>query len=404
MFRKALLSITTLLVAISCDKQTQPTPSPEPEPEPVVIPAQQSKYYMTAAEDLEGKVSGETAGLKVLLQDSKYYAVGERVLSVSYVADKDVAGTVEDGVVSDGSHSVTMTWASSDPVKRPAVGHAPEAGEFGLLCLPGTFQGKFTVITSRYTYAFTTPVTATAGQTVTVTLDFALADEQPVRKVGIIGDSISTFDGTMCNPDYSPFYPGNDPNVGSSDPAVAANAVDTKEKTWWWRVIYDKMQYGQLDVNNSWSGTRVVHEVKKGRASGNSIPAGFVDRAYEFVDPDIIIIHGGTNDRNQSSPVGSYDWDYPIGQLDANCYRSAMILLVKKLQARYEGVQIIMLIGDRLTPDYEEANKTVAEHFGLPYVNFVGDSIEKCSGSHPTSNAFKQMADKIYDTCKDYLP
>ena len=412
MVRKVFLTIATMVLvgAVACHKQPKPDPDPEPGPpgpEPVVesvVPAEQSKFYMIAAEDLEGKVSEETAGIKVLLQDSKYYAVGERVLSVKYEADKDIAGTVKEGTVTGGGHVVTMTWASQDPLHRPAVLHAPEAGEYGILCLPGSFSGKFTVTTSRYTYEFTKTVTAVANQTVTVPLDFAAPDEQPTRKVGIIGDSISTFEGTMCSPEYTAFYPAKDPNVGNADATLAAKAVDSKEKTWWWRVIYDNMQHGTLDVNNSWSGTRVVHEVKNGYSSGKPTPAGFVDRAYAFVDPDIIIIHGGTNDRNQSSPLGTYDWDLPIGQLDANSYRSAMILLVKMLQNRYEGVQIIMLIGDRLTADYEAANKAVAEHFGLPYVNFVGDTIEKCSGSHPTSPAFKQMADKIYDTCKDYLP
>ena len=38
----------------------------------------------------------KTAGLKVLLQDSKYYAVGERVLSASYAADKDIVGEIKD--------------------------------------------------------------------------------------------------------------------------------------------------------------------------------------------------------------------------------------------------------------------------------------------------------------------
>ena len=413
MTRKFFLAIATMLLmgVASCHKQPKPDPDPDPGPGPdpgpsveTVIPAEQSKFYMTAAEDLEGKVTDNTAGLKVLLQDSKYYAVNERVLSVSYAADKDIVGTVKDGGVTGGSHIVTMTWASQDPVHRPAVLHAPEAGEFGIQCLPGAFSGKFTVTTSRYTYEFTKTVTAVAGQTAAVTLDFAAPDVQPTRKVGIIGDSISTFDGTMCSLEYTAFYPGSDPNVGNADATLAAKAVDSKEKTWWWRVIYDNMQHGTLDVNNSWSGTRVVHEVKNGRSSGQPTPAGFVDRAYAFVDPDIIIIHGGTNDVNQSSPLGTFDWDLPIGQLDANSYRSAMILLVKMLQNRYEGVQVIMLIGDRLSANYEAANKEIAEHFGLPYVNFVGDTIEKCKGSHPTAPAFKQMADKIYDTCKDYLP
>ena len=74
------------------------------------------------------------------------------------------------------------------------------------------------------------------------------------------------------------------------------------------------------------------------------------------------------------------------------------------LQNRYEGVQLIIVIGDMLTTDYETSVIEIAKHFEIPYVNFVGDKVEKCSGSHPTSPAFDQMAKKIYETCKDYLP
>jgi hypothetical protein len=164
------------------------------------------------------------------------------------------------------------------------------------------------------------------------------------------------------------------------------------------------MKNGELDVNASWSGTRVIHEVKTGRQSGKSMGAGFVDRAYDFVDPDIVIIHGGTNDRNQSTPVGEYTWDLPIGQGNLGNYRSAYIELIKMIQNRYEGVQIIIIVGDRLTPDYEQATIAIAEHFGLPYVNFVGETIDKCSGSHPNAPAFDKMAKMIYEQCIDYLP
>ena len=142
----------------------------------------------------------------------------------------------------------------------------------------------------------------------------------------------------------------------------------------------------------------------EGVSSHKIIPAGFVDRAYNFRNPDIIIIHGGTNDVNGKTPLGSFDWDKSIDELDDSCYRSGLIKLVKMLQARYEGTKIIILIGDRLTSGYAEANKSVANHFGLPYVNFVGDTIDKCKGSHPDANGFQKMADKIYETCKDYLP
>ncbi len=78
--------------------------------------------------------------------------------------------------------------------------------------------------------------------------------------------------------------------------------------------------------------------------------------------------------------------------------------LIKMIQNRYEGVQIIIIIGDRLSTDYEKATIAIAKHFGLPYVNFVGVTIDKCSGSHPTAPAFDKMASMIYEQCIDYLP
>ena len=213
------------------------------------------------------------------------------------------------------------------------------------------------------------------------------------HRVGILGDSISTFAGVLCNSAYGPFYPNDDPNVGVNPDL----AVDCKEKTWWWRLIYGYMPNAELDANSSWGGTRVVHEVKK------DIGAGFVDRAYDFVNPDIIIIHGGTNDKNQSTPLGEYDWDAPVGEGDLSCFRSAYVQLVKMLQERYEGVQLILLIGDTLTSGYENSIIEIARHFGLPYVDFVGVTIPKCKGSHPTAQGMSIMAERIYNTCKDYL-
>lgn len=401
--RTKLIPIKTIILMaaglFSCQKPDHSN-NGQQEATSATVEAEQFKYYMTAQEDLEGKVNEDTAGMKVILMDSKYYAVGERVLEVTFEADNVIAGKLEDGKVTNTSNSITMKWASDDPINRPAVGREGSAGEYGILCLPGSYSGTFTVKTNRYTYQFTQSVELKKGEITSIQLDFSKPLVQPKRKVGVMGDSISTFDGTMCNPDYSPYYPGNDPNV-TANPSIAVNS---KEKTYWWRLIYDYMKNGELDVNTSWSGTRVIHEVKTGRQSGKSIGAGFVDRAYDFVDPDIIIIHGGTNDRNQSTPVGEYTWDLPIGQGNLGNYRSAYIELIKMLQNRYEGVQIIIIVGDRLTLDYERATIAIAEHFGLPYVNFVGVTIDKCSGSHPTAPAFDKMASMIYEQCIDYLP
>lgn len=395
---KNILSVTvSILFAFlfsSCEK-------PETTPlQDISIAAQQSKYYMDADDDLNGRITGQTSGMKVLLMDSKFYAVGERVISVSFAAEKPVCRTTENGKTVSSSNSLTVTWKSDDPMTCPKVGSSETPGEYGILCLPGRYQGKFTVKTNRYTYEFKKMVTLKAGQITEVTLDFAEPLVQPKRKVGIMGDSISTFEGTLCNAEYHIYYPDKDPNV-SANPSIAVNS---KEKTYWYRLIYDYMENGELDVNSSWSGSRVIHDTMNGRHSKKTMNCGFVDRAYDFVNPDIIIIHGGTNDKNMASPLGEYTWDLPVGQGDLTKFRSAYIELIKKLQGRYEGVQIILIIGDYLTTDYEQSILEIAKHFGLPYVNFVGVQVDKCASSHPTSPAFDMMARTIYETCKDYLP
>ena len=215
---------------------------------------------------------------------------------------------------------------------------------------------------------------------------------QPAKKfrVGILGDSISTFKGWLANEEYDPFYPDSDPNVGSEDPVLAAKAVDSAEKTWWYRLIYNYMKDAELDVNSSWQGTRVVHEQKKGYASRNLMDAGFIDRCLDFKEPDVIFIHGGTNDKTQETPIDEY----------TGAYRQ----MIGKMKGAYPGVRIILIIGDRLNAPYASPIMDIAHEEGLRYVDFRADDIEKCKGSHPTAPAFDFMAKKIARECADILP
>ena len=286
----------------------------------------------------------------------------------------------------------TVTWSSSDTNVATVEDGVVTAVAEGTATITASADGKSTSCLVTVT---PTPVDdgTIDGGIEGLTEDEEVDMSPKHHRVGILGDSISTFAGVLCNSAYGPFYPNDDPNVGVNPDL----AVDCEEKTWWWRLIYGYMHNAELDANSSWGGTRVVHEVKK------DIGAGFVDRAYDFVNPDIIIIHGGTNDKNQSTPLGEYDWDVPVGEGDFSCFRSAYVQLVKMLQERYEGVQLILLIGDTLTSGYENSIIEIARHFGLPYVDFVGASIPKCKGSHPTAQGMSIMAERIYNTCKDYL-
>ncbi len=365
------------------------------------VAPQQPKYYMTASDDLNGKVSDRTAGMKVQLLDSKFYAVNERVLSVSFEADKPLARVVnEDETVSE-SNVVTMTWESDDAISCPKVGRGANPGEYGILCLPGEYKGTFTVKTSRYTYQFNRNVNLTAGKITSVSLDFAAPLVQPVRKVGIMGDSVSTFEGELCKQEYNSWYPGYDPNV-TANPDIA---VSSKERTWWWMLVNNHMDSGVLDKNSSFSGSRVVSQNRTSNLTQSSVQCGFVDRAYDFADPDIIIIHGGSNDSANNQDLGDYDWGQAVDTSTKHWkYRNAYIQLIKRLQTRYEGVQIIIIVGEALKEEYAASTIAIAEHFGLPYVSFQGVEVEHCSGAHPTYPAFQMMAQTIYNSCKDYLP
>lgn len=401
--KRGLSFLLSLSLLFSCESNVPETPpAPDSASQAAEVKDVQKQSYIDPFKGTE-VMSDNVAVIAASLYDSKYFAVNEKIISVSYEATSgNLSGVVhEDGTITSSGRKVTVEWNSEDPVVRPVISHGrSDAALFVIKVLPGTFSGKFTVVTDRYMYCFTKNVAAVSGQIQYVDLDFAAPDTQPKRKVGVLGDSISSYDGALCNPDYSPWYPAGDPNVGTN-PTLA---IDSKVKTYWWKVINEKMQNGVLETNSSWSGTKVVHELKAGRTTGKSIPAGFVDRAYDFSDPDIIFIHGGTNDQGQSSPLGDYDFDVPMGQLNELNFRSAYVKLIKMLQMRYDGVQLILLIGDTLNPDYQQSIISIARHFNIPYVDFVGDKLPKARGSHPNAEGHRMMADKIYSTCKDYLP
>ena len=314
--------------------------------------------------------------IQLYIFDSKYFAVGERVVSISFAGEGN-----------------GIDWSSDNPGAQISIPHGDWKSEsMDFVVEPDIFSGKFVVVTNRYTYEFTQSFTTAKDKKIEIRLDFAAPDVQPKRKVGIMGDSISTFKDAVCDNAYACWYPGYDPNVSAGN----SEAVNTKERTYWWILVNELMKNGELDSNSSWSGTRIIHEVSGSRS------CGYVDRVGDFVDPDIIIIHGGTNDRSKKTPLGNYDWDTPIEQLDYSCFRSAYIMLIKLLQMQYEGVQLILIIGDTLTEDYESSIVTIARHYNIPYVDFVGIDIPKCNGSHPNYTGMKKMAQTIYDSCHDY--
>ena len=120
------------------------------------------------------------------------------------------------------------------------------------------------------------------------------------KKVSILGDSYSTFQGYVTPGSNDCWYFGNGKNADSR------NTLETVEQTWWYRLVHGHGM--ELDVNNSWSGTTVCLTGYRGEDASDR---AFITRMFNLGNPDIILVFGGTNDSWAGSPVGEYrykDW------------------------------------------------------------------------------------------------
>ena len=207
-------------------------------------------------------------------------------------------------------------------------------------------------------------------------------------RIGLIGDSISTFEGWLPE-GYSAYYP------------KTASEITEVTHTYWYRLIYELMPDATLDRNLAYSGSRVS---KIGAADSDKYD--FVSRIDNvgFDNPDIVLIHGGTNDRRVSTPehvpLGEYGFDLPLDQLDRYCFRSSYVCMVRKIMDKHPGVKIVCIIGDTLnTEKYQglaDSIRTIAEHYGFSIVNF-SYALESADGVHPNASGAQYMADRIYE-------
>ena len=220
-------------------------------------------------------------------------------------------------------------------------------------------------------------------------------------RVGIMGDSISTFAGELFDQEYRPHYP-------RSQDAGTADDVTSVRQTWWGKLVYELMTDAEIDANSSMGGSKVISQPRSGYVSTDHLwDAGMVDRVYDFNTPDIIFIHGGTNDSTLQSELGAFSWDLPTRDLDEFKFRSAYDSMVRKLMEYYPEAQLILIIGNSLSEGYVQSILAVSEHYGLPCVSFQGDEIPACATDkdriHPNPAGHAFMAQKIYESCKKYF-
>lgn len=253
-------------------------------------------------------------------------------------------------------------------------------------------------------------------------------------RVSLVGDSITTFEGTLVTE-----FP-NSENGGAYYPTGNVTSV---ENQYWHKLIYGKMHNAVLDVNNSLRGSCVTR-----RDTHPDVDYSARMALYGLGNPDVVLIHGGTNDCTKHSAdyaprPGFYRADmYPgeayagmapaaiptdaefkavfdaaeaastweqIVELEDSYFVHAYVKLVNMIHFKHPDAKVVMIIGDALTKRAQQAILKIAEHYeqlyGYKCVNFFGlaDSIGKASGVHPNDAGFTFMADKIYEEVGSYI-
>ncbi len=199
------------------------------------------------------------------------------------------------------------------------------------------------------------------------------------KKVSILGDSYSTFQG--ANPDgYAPFYP-NDRN-------------DVKEisQTWW--DLYIKAKGYELEKNDSWGGTTICNT---GYGHMDSSSSSFNARIDRLGNPDIIFVFGGTNDAWAGSPIGEYQYKKWTKD-DCKAFRPALSCLIKNLKKQYRKAKIYVILNSELKEDINESFRVICKRCKTQLIEL--HDIEKQNG-HPSIKGMQAICQQLCESIKD---
>ncbi len=218
------------------------------------------------------------------------------------------------------------------------------------------------------------------------------------KKVSILGDSISTFQG------YNP------PGFASYYPHSGTNLQDVNQ-TWWMKTIQRTGM--QLLVNGSWSGSAVTGDSGANGSSAGCSSYRLALLSMNGVAPDVILVEMGTNDFIASKELGSWK-GVPTIREDhyVTSFTEAYELMLQKMRGMYPAAQIYCMTtlpvgGD--VPGINAAGSTLGEYnqrireiagaYGIPVIEagacgiYPGELNKYTSdGVHPNVDGAEKMA------------
>lgn len=216
----------------------------------------------------------------------------------------------------------------------------------------------------------------------------ALKSKYAGKKISIIGDSISTFEGYSNNASNNSTT-GNNAYYYSTSETSGLSAVD---HTYWMKLI-DALDM-ELCVNNSWSGGRVYGKSETSYKDSSVFRSTQLhrDAGGQRVEPDVIVFFYGINDINNKVTFGNL-----LNELDGAKDRSAELEIV---DAWFKALLAKNVNGSVAGSTYTNFQEAYALSLYNMKTNYA-DSEIYCVNLMPCAKYFKNNSG-TYDVMENY--
>lgn len=199
------------------------------------------------------------------------------------------------------------------------------------------------------------------------------------RRVSILGDSYSTFQGAITPETNEPWY------FSPRNPQLTD--VDSVSQTWW-GILLNSGDW-QLERNNSYSGSTICN---RGYNGDDYSHRSFTNRMSDLGHPELILVFGATNDYwahvalTPDSPEGAGE-PHPF-----YTFRPALQYMLQQLPAIYPGVQVVFMLNDEIQGPVRDIIVAECQASGTPLLKL--HDIAKQAG-HPNRAGMQAIADQL---------
>ena len=208
-----------------------------------------------------------------------------------------------------------------------------------------------------------------------------------MKKVFILGDSYSTFEGHIPKGYASYYFVG-----GQEGPDV------TKvEETWWHQLLSETNS--EMVLNNSWSGSPICF-VGYDNADCSKT-SSFIYRFEELIEQgffekneiDTVFVFGGTNDSYIGVPLGEEKYD-GFERQDFYTVLPSICYLFKLVSETLPNAKLYSIVNTGFKPEIVDCFKNAGERYGIKVIEL--HDIDKTWG-HPSIKGMSQIKEQILE-------